>query len=105
MALATNTQSGLIALDTIRAVHTEFPDVHIISGLSNVSFGLPARTLVNQAFLTLAMEAGMDSAILDPLDKGLHSALMAAEVVLGRDRFCLNYSRAYRAGKLVENKG
>jgi 5-methyltetrahydrofolate--homocysteine methyltransferase len=105
MALATNTQAGLIALDTIKSVHTEFPDVHIISGLSNISFGLPARTLINQAFLTLAMEAGMDSAILDPLDKGLRSALMATEVVLGRDRFCLNYSRAYRAGRLFEHKG
>jgi 5-methyltetrahydrofolate--homocysteine methyltransferase len=105
LALATNTQAGLIALDTIRAVHTEFPGVHIISGLSNVSFGLPARTLINQAFLTLAMEAGMDSAILDPLDKGLRSALMATEVILGRDRFCLNYSRAYRASRLFEHKG
>lgn len=104
MALATNTQAGLIALDTIKTVHTEFPDVHIISGLSNVSFGLPVRTSINQAFLTLAISAGMDSAILDPLDRGLRTALMASEVVLGRDRFCLNYSRAYRAGRLSEHK-
>jgi cobalamin-dependent methionine synthase I len=104
MALATNVKSGQIALDTMRAVRAEFPKVHIISGLSNVSFGLPARTLINQAFLTLALEAGLDSAILDPLDRGLRSALLAAELVLGRDRFCLNYNRAYRAGQL-EYKG
>lgn len=68
--------------------------------LSNVSFGMPARTIVNRVFLTLAVEAGMDCAILDPTDKGLHSVIMAVEVVLGRDRYCLNFSRAFRAGRL-----
>jgi cobalamin-dependent methionine synthase I len=100
MAIAANTESGRIALDAIRAVHAEFPDVHIISGLSNVSFGLPVRSLINRAFLTLALEAGLDTAILDPLDRELRMSLLAAEVVLGRDRYCLNYTRAYRAGLL-----
>jgi len=100
MAIAANTESGRIALDAIRAVRVEFPDVHITSGLSNVSFGLPVRTLINQAFLTLALAAGLDTAILDPLDRDLRKALLAAEVVLGRDRYCLNYTRAYRAGLL-----
>lgn len=100
MSLATNTQAGLIALDTIKAISAEFPEVHIMPALSNVSFGMPARTIINQAFLVLAVEAGMDCAILDPTDKGLHSSIMATEVVLGRDRYCLNYSRAFRAGQL-----
>ena len=100
MAIAANTESGRIALDAIRAVRAEFPKVHIISGLSNVSFGLPVRSLINRAFLTLALEAGLDTAILDPLDRELRKSLLAAEVVLGRDRYCLNYTRAYRAGLL-----
>lgn len=100
MAIAANTESGRIAFDAIRAVRAEFPDVHIATGLSNISFGLPVRTLINQAFLTLALEAGLDTAILDPLDRELRKALLAAEVVLGRDRYCLNYTRAYRAGEL-----
>lgn len=100
MAIAANTESGQIALDAIRAVRAEFPDVHICSGLSNISFGLPVRTLINRAFLTLALAAGLDTAILDPLDRELRKALLAAEVVLGRDRYCLNYTRAYRAGEL-----
>ena len=100
MAIAANTESGRIALDAIQAVRAEFPDVHIISGLSNVSFGLPARSLINRAFLTLALDAGLDTAILDPLDRELRKALLAAEVVLGHDRYCLNYTRAYRAGLL-----
>ncbi len=100
MAIAAGTDSGPIALEAIRAVRGEFPEVHIISGLSNVSFGLPVRSLINRAFLTLALEAGLDAAILDPLDHELRKSLLAAEVVLGRDRYCLNYTRAYRAGLL-----
>jgi 5-methyltetrahydrofolate--homocysteine methyltransferase len=100
MAIAANTESGRIALDTMRAVRAEFPEVHLVSGLSNVSFGLPVRTLINRAFLTVAVEAGLDTAILDPLDRELRKALLAAEVVLGQDRYCLSYTSAYRAGLL-----
>jgi cobalamin-dependent methionine synthase I len=78
--------------------HAAYPEVQFTAGLSNISFGLPARSFVNRAFLTLALGAGLDSAILDPLDRELRTALLAAELVLGRDDYCLNYTRAYRAG-------
>ncbi|MBU0491866.1 MAG: dihydropteroate synthase [Chloroflexi bacterium] len=100
MALATNTASGQVALDTMRAICAEFPAAHLTSGLSNVSFGLPARSLINQAFLALALAAGLDTAIIDPLDQDLRAMLLAAELVLGRDRHCRSYIRAYRAGRL-----
>jgi 5-methyltetrahydrofolate--homocysteine methyltransferase len=86
MAVAANMESGQIALEAIRAVRNEYPDVHISCGLSNVSFGLPVRSLINRAFLTVALEAGLDTAILDPLDRELRKTLLAAEVVLDRDR-------------------
>lgn len=98
MTISTNIQSGLIACDTIRTIHQSYPEVHFTLGLSNISFGLPARSYINRAFLTLAMAAGLDSAILDPLDRELKAAILAAELVLGRDRHCLNYTRAFRAG-------
>jgi len=98
MTLATNTDSALITLDTMHAIRREFPDAHLTMGLSNISFGLPARSYVNRAFLTLALAAGLDCAILDPLDREMRAALVAAELVLGHDRHCLNYTRAYRAG-------
>ncbi len=98
--IATNTEGAKIALETMRAVHVEFPGVHLTSGLCNVSFGLPARRLINRAFLTLAVGAGLDTAILDPLDCELDKVLLATEVVLGHDRHCLNYTRAFRAGAL-----
>jgi 5-methyltetrahydrofolate--homocysteine methyltransferase len=105
MTISTNTQSGPIFLDTLRAVNTAYPDVHLIAGLSNISFGLPARSFINRAFLTLAIAAGLDCAILDPLDQELKAALLAAELVLGRDRHCLNYTRAYRAGVFDKSSG
>jgi len=98
MTLATQTDGAQITLDTIRGMRREFPDAHLTMGLSNISFGLPARSYINRAFLTLSLAAGLDSAILDPLDREMMAALVAAELVLGRDHHCLNYTRAYRAG-------
>jgi 5-methyltetrahydrofolate--homocysteine methyltransferase len=105
MTLGTDVNSGVTFLNTLRAVHAAYPEVHSTVGLSNISFGLPARSYVNRAFLTLALEARLDSAILDPLDQELRAALLAAELVLGRDRHCLNYTRAYRAGVFNKSNG
>jgi cobalamin-dependent methionine synthase I len=98
MALATNTQSALVTLETIRAIRDEYPEAHLTMGLSNISFGLPARSQINRTFLTLAIAAGLDCAILDPLDQDLMAALVTTKSVLGRDRHCLEYTHAYRAG-------
>jgi 5-methyltetrahydrofolate corrinoid/iron sulfur protein methyltransferase len=100
MAIATSIESGTVTLDTIRAVRAEFPAAHLCLGLSNVSFGLPARSLVNRTFLVLALAAGIDAAIVDPGDGRLRAALLATDLVLGRDRHCLNFMRAYRQGLL-----
>jgi 5-methyltetrahydrofolate--homocysteine methyltransferase len=90
---------GLIALEVIRRIKQQFPEVNTICGLSNVSFGLPQRTKLNRYFLTMAMAAGLDSAILDPLDRELIDAIKTAEALLGKDRFCQNYIKAFREGK------
>lgn len=100
MTIATDNNSALAALETIRGVHDEFVQCHFTIGLSNISFGLPARSQINRTFLTLAMEAGLDSAILDPLDRQLQAAILTTELLLGRDRHCLNFVRAARAGRL-----
>jgi 5-methyltetrahydrofolate--homocysteine methyltransferase len=61
---------------------------------------MPARGLINRTFLVMALEAGMDTAILDPNDRELRAALVTADLLLGYDKHCLNYTRAYRAGLL-----
>jgi cobalamin-dependent methionine synthase I len=99
--IATGSHYGVVAIETIRKVKTEWPEVHIACGLSNVSFGIPARKIMNQTFLVAAMAAGMDGAILDPLDKKLMTYLYAAEALLGSDEYCMNYLTKYREGELV----
>jgi len=98
--VSTGTHYGAVALETIRRVMTEFPGVHTTCGLSNVSFGLPARKLINQTFLIAAIAAGLDSAILNPLDKMLMSFVYSAELLIGKDDFCMNYLSAFREGRL-----
>ena len=98
MTIATLNRSAVIACDTIKAVHAKYPEVHFTMGLSNISFGLPARKQVNRSFLILAMSAGLDIAILDPLDKELRAAIVTTELLLGKDQHCLNYLKASRAG-------
>ncbi|AEE96281.1 methyltetrahydrofolate cobalamin methyltransferase [Mahella australiensis] len=98
--VGTGSHYGVVALDTISRIMKEFPGVHTTCGLSNISFGLPGRKLINQAFLILAIGAGLDSAILDPLDKRIMSFVYAAELLKDKDPYCLNYITAFREGRL-----
>jgi len=98
MTISTNTESAMIAFGVMRRVREEYPEAHLTIGLSNISFGLPARSFVNRYFLSLAIQAGLDSAILDPLDREIQAAILATELVLGRDNYCMNYIRASRKG-------
>jgi 5-methyltetrahydrofolate--homocysteine methyltransferase len=68
------------------------------SGLSNVSYGLPNRALLNRYFLIQAIAAGVESFILNPLDKKLMGAYHAARALAGRDKFCAAYLKAHRKG-------
>jgi 5-methyltetrahydrofolate--homocysteine methyltransferase len=99
--VGTGSHYGTIAIETVRKVKKEYPAVHIACGLSNVSFGLPCRKPLNQAFLIAMMAAGMDGAILDPLDKKLMTYMYATEALLGIDDFCINYLEKFREG-LIE---
>jgi len=98
--VATNTEYGNIFLGTARRISAEVPGIHITSGLSNISYGLPERRHLNQAFLVAAMAAGMDSVICNPLDGKLMALMYATEALLGRDEFCAQYIQAQRDGRL-----
>lgn len=77
------------------------PGASTICGLSNISFGLPNRSLINSTFLVMAIHAGLDSSILDPTDKNVRSVLKASMTILGQDEYCAGYIKAYREGMLV----
>jgi 5-methyltetrahydrofolate--homocysteine methyltransferase len=98
--IATDTRSAIAALGAIEKIMQLFPGVHTICGLTNVSFGLPVRKLLNKTFLVAAMAHGLDSVIMDPTDQELMASLTAATALVNRDEFCSRYIKAYREGKL-----
>lgn len=100
LALSADNRSLLNFTETLKIVKELYPTIKVTSGLSNISFGMPLRKVVNQGFLTIALFAGMDSAIMDPCNRDMMAALLATEALLGRDRFCRNYSNAYRKNKI-----
>lgn len=91
---------GLQALETTRLLREKYPQVHVISGLSNISFGLPERRVLNRAFMVMSVAMGMDAFILDPLDQAMMSLLIASNVLAGQDEYCMNYIAGVRAGKV-----
>ena len=98
--LATNTQSAIATLEAIERIMKSFPGVHTTCGLTNVSYGLPSRKLINRTFLVAAITRGLDSAIMDPTDKQLYASLKAALSVNSKDDFCMEYITAFREGRL-----
>ncbi|MDR2590924.1 MAG: dihydropteroate synthase, partial [Oscillospiraceae bacterium] len=85
-------------LDLIKHIRKTYPNVYISGGVSNISYQLPARRLVNQAFIPLVMQAGLNSAVLDPLCGDLRGIIYATDAMLGNDDYCAEYISAYREG-------
>ena len=104
-SLAVNPESLTVFAETCRGIRQLCPQVHITSGLSNISFGLPMRRTLNLAFAVLAMEAGMDSAIADPTNPELMGAIFAAQALLGQDEYCMEYIGAWREGRFGPTGG
>ncbi len=100
--ISTDNTKGMMVLDAVRAIKTEYPTVHITGGLSNISYGLPQRRIINRTFVGLMMTAGMDSAIIDPLDAAIMATIKTADMLLGNDMYCTEYLKGVRAGT-IEN--
>ena len=109
--ISVDSQFGHHSFDAIRQLREAYgPDIHITGGFSNVSFGLPCRHLINDVFLLLAVEAGADSAIMDPttatlgeiftMDRDARPYQLAEDMLLGKDEYCAAFLRAYRKGEL-----
>ena len=85
-------------VEVISTVRAKAPSIHITAAVSNISYNLPARKMVNLGFTVLAMNAGLDSAILDPTNRDLMGVIYATEALLGLDDYCMEYIGAYRRG-------
>ncbi len=98
--ISVDTHMALATLEAIHSIMNDFPGVNTICGLSNVSFGLPERRLINRNFLALCMSYGLSTVILDPTDKQLMATLIAIEMLLNRDEYCENFIDAYQDGRI-----
>jgi 5-methyltetrahydrofolate--homocysteine methyltransferase len=96
LPVSTDARQGKVTLDTLVAVKQTFPGARTTLGLSNVSFGLPGRAPVNAAFLQMAIYAGLDAVIMDPLNEGMMQAARTGDALMGKDRHFRKYSRAFR---------
>lgn len=96
--LSTNDKYGRSVLDAIALIKNRFPAVHLTCGLSNISYGLPNRAVLNRLFVVQTMTAGMDGYILNPTDKAMMGVVYASMALLGQDRYCSKYLKAHRKG-------
>lgn len=96
--LCTSEDGIAMNVEVISTIRRQYPNIHITAAVSNISFNLPVRKMVNLGFAVLAMNAGLDSAILDPTNRDMMGVIYATEALLGLDDYCMEYISAYRAG-------
>ena len=90
-------RTGPVFLDSVETIKRSLAGAKTIAGISNVSFGLPQRRLLNRTFLALAMAKGLDAAICDPLDADIQAAVAASDALLGQDPSLKRYLAHIRA--------
>lgn len=97
--LSVNKDYGIEFLNSVERIMHTFKGIHTACGLSNISYGLPKRQFVNQTFMVMAILKGLDGAICNPLDKKMMANITVAEALSGKDNFCINFLKAFRAGR------
>lgn len=101
LTVGSDSKAALLTLQTIELLRKEF-GVNINLGASNVSFGLPDRLTINQAFLALGIQAGATCSITDPIKLG--STVRAADLLLGRDGYSMRYLKYFRSTEALREK-
>ena len=102
LPISVASSQGMVTLRTLAEIKARYPEAKTVMGLSNISYGLPQRPVINRAFLVMAAYAGLDAVIIDPLDTKIMSLIKAADMLTGRDLFCRGYIRAHRQGTIVD---
>ncbi len=88
-------KAGTIVLETLRLVKSEL-GVNTVCGASNISFGLPNRPLLNAAFLSMTVAAGITAVIANPTDESSRAGILAGDVLMANDPNCMNWIKANR---------
>ena len=101
LTVGSDSKAALVTLQTIELLRRNL-GVNINLGASNVSFGLPDRPNVNQAFLAMTIQAGATCAITDAVKLG--TAIKAADLLLGKDDYAMRYIKYFRATEALKEK-
>jgi 5-methyltetrahydrofolate--homocysteine methyltransferase len=96
LPIGVDTTQGQVTLRTLEQIKARYPEAKTVVGLSNISFGLPQRPVINDAFLLMLMQAGLDSVIVNPLHNSTIGSIKLGEMLLGKDAHCKEYLKAYR---------
>ena len=96
--ISTEPEQAREFFEAIKLIKT-IPQVKTTCGLSNISFGLPNRSLLNSTFIAIAISAGLDSALIDPTDKNMIAAIRSTEAILNRDEYCMEYITWFKGEK------
>lgn len=97
MTVGADHTAGVVTLEAIRLIRMKL-GVNITLGGSNISFGLPERSLINRSFLPMAMAAGLTCAIVDPLDIEIRKTIAACDLLMGRDEYAIRFLERSRRG-------
>jgi cobalamin-dependent methionine synthase I len=100
--ISTDVSKGVMVMEAIQGILRQYPGAHVACGLSNISYGLPKRKIINRTFLTMLMASGLDGAIIDPLDEKMMSILRVSQMLLGQDDYCTKYLKSVRSGKIMD---
>jgi cobalamin-dependent methionine synthase I len=98
--ISVDSSNGTMVMDAVKTIMQDLKGVHTTGGLSNISYGLPQRKIINRSFLLMMMANGFDSAIMDPLDMDIMAALKTGEMLVGQDGYCMNFLKAVRSGEI-----
>ncbi len=96
--ISVNNRFGMEFLNAVERIVGSFEGIHAACGLSNISYGLPARKVLNRIFMAMAIAKGLDGAIVNPLDPDMMACITVAEALAGRDDYCGRLIQSYRQG-------
>lgn len=101
MTISSQSDGALVTLDTLQKVKEEL-NVSTILGVSNISFGLPQREIINSYFLSMALQSGLSCAMINPNNEMMKKAFDASMALMNQDAQCMHYISSY--SKQVEEK-
>jgi 5-methyltetrahydrofolate--homocysteine methyltransferase len=102
LPISVDPRQGVVTLRTLEQIKSRYPDAGTFMGLSNISYGLPQRKVINRSFLLMAAYAGLDAVIMNALDTKMMGLVKVAEMLTGADPRCKGYLKAHRRGAIVD---